>query len=63
MKTAATLAAMHVLQQTVTIFELSQAIKTTHLRTKFHEDWTINVTHRVLTRFYYSHISHVLKQI
>ncbi|KAH3723756.1 hypothetical protein DPMN_049550 [Dreissena polymorpha] len=24
--------------------------------TKFHEDWTINVASRVLTRFYYSHV-------
>ncbi|KAH3819847.1 hypothetical protein DPMN_121589 [Dreissena polymorpha] len=27
-----------------------------NLLTKFHEDWTINVASRVLTRFYYSHI-------
>ncbi|KAH3808830.1 hypothetical protein DPMN_137189 [Dreissena polymorpha] len=44
MKTAATLAAI-------------QAINTTNLRTKFHEDWAINVTSRVLTRLHYSHIS------
>ncbi|KAH3700870.1 hypothetical protein DPMN_075851 [Dreissena polymorpha] len=41
MKTAATLAAM--------FFNKPQAINTTNLRTKFHEDWTINVTSRVLT--------------
>ncbi|KAH3834328.1 hypothetical protein DPMN_107651 [Dreissena polymorpha] len=39
----------HVFQQTVTIFELSKAINTTNLRTKFHEVWAINVTSRVLT--------------
>ncbi|KAH3797301.1 hypothetical protein DPMN_150879 [Dreissena polymorpha] len=39
----------HVFQQTVTIFELSQAFNTINLRTKFHEDWAINVTSRVLT--------------
>ncbi|KAH3873124.1 hypothetical protein DPMN_036350 [Dreissena polymorpha] len=27
-----------------------------NLLTKFHEDWTVNVASRVLTRFYYSHI-------
>ncbi|KAH3833934.1 hypothetical protein DPMN_107250 [Dreissena polymorpha] len=36
-------------QQTVTIFELSQAMNTTNLRTKFNEDWAINITSRVLT--------------
>ncbi|KAH3797587.1 hypothetical protein DPMN_151170 [Dreissena polymorpha] len=36
----------HVFQQTRTIFKLIQYI--------FHEDWTINVTSRVLTRFYYT---------
>ncbi|KAH3854387.1 hypothetical protein DPMN_096928 [Dreissena polymorpha] len=40
----------HVFERTVTIFELSRAIIRTNLRTKFHEDWTINVTSRVLTR-------------
>ncbi|KAH3703150.1 hypothetical protein DPMN_078180 [Dreissena polymorpha] len=53
-------------QQTGTIFELIQdIIKTndmiqyiigTNLRTKFHDDRTINVASRVLTRFYNSHI-------
>ncbi|KAH3838948.1 hypothetical protein DPMN_112366 [Dreissena polymorpha] len=28
---------------------------TTNVRTKFHEDWSINVTSRVFKRFYYSH--------
>ncbi|KAH3808609.1 hypothetical protein DPMN_136966 [Dreissena polymorpha] len=40
MKTAATLAAM--------FFNKPQAINTTYLRTKFHEDWAINVTSRLL---------------
>ncbi|KAH3715817.1 hypothetical protein DPMN_058530 [Dreissena polymorpha] len=39
----------HVLQPTVTILELSRAVIRTNLRTKFHEDWTINMTSRVLT--------------
>ncbi|KAH3784579.1 hypothetical protein DPMN_162538 [Dreissena polymorpha] len=30
-------------------FNKPQAINTTNLRTKFHEDWAINVTSRVLT--------------
>ncbi|KAH3829506.1 hypothetical protein DPMN_131502 [Dreissena polymorpha] len=34
----------------VTIFELIQDIKETNLLTKFHEDWTINVASRVLTK-------------
>jgi hypothetical protein len=46
----------HVFQPTGTIFELVQDIIGTHVLTKFHEDWTKNVTSRVLTRFYYSHI-------
>ena len=46
----------HVFHSTGTIFELVQDIIGTHVLTKFHEDWTINVTSRVLTRFYYSHI-------
>ncbi|KAH3738459.1 hypothetical protein DPMN_045093 [Dreissena polymorpha] len=37
----------HVLKRTVTNFELSQAIIRTNLSTKFHEDWTRNVTSRV----------------
>ncbi|KAH3737883.1 hypothetical protein DPMN_044481 [Dreissena polymorpha] len=46
----------HVFQPTATIFELVQDIIGTHVLTKFYEDWTKNVTSRVLTRFYYSHI-------
>ncbi|KAH3694820.1 hypothetical protein DPMN_082261 [Dreissena polymorpha] len=34
----------------VTIFELIQDIIETNLLTKFHEDWTINVASRELTR-------------
>ncbi|KAH3747794.1 hypothetical protein DPMN_182226 [Dreissena polymorpha] len=37
-------------QANVTIFELIQDIIKTHLLTIFHQDWTINVTSRVLTR-------------
>ena len=44
----------HVFQQARTIFELIRDIVRTNLLTKFHEDWTINVTSRVLTRFYYT---------
>ncbi|KAH3861551.1 hypothetical protein DPMN_024483 [Dreissena polymorpha] len=40
----------HVFQPTGTIFEVVQDIIETHVLTKFHEDWTINVTFRVLTR-------------
>ncbi|KAH3858536.1 hypothetical protein DPMN_101162 [Dreissena polymorpha] len=40
----------HVFQPTQTIFELVQDIIETHVLIKFHEDWTINVTFRVLTR-------------
>ncbi len=61
----------HVFHPTETIFELVQDFIGTHVPTKFHEDWTKNVTSRVLTRFYYySHIrktatppgSHVFNQ-
>ena len=45
----------HVFQATGTILELVQDIIRTNVQTKFHEDWTINVTLRVLTSFYYSH--------
>ncbi|KAH3816217.1 hypothetical protein DPMN_117729 [Dreissena polymorpha] len=45
----------HVFQPTVIIFELFQDIIGMVLLTKFHEEWTINVASRVLTRFYYSH--------
>ncbi|KAH3721236.1 hypothetical protein DPMN_064155 [Dreissena polymorpha] len=40
----------HVLQANVTIFKLIQDIIETNLLTKFHEDWTINVASRVLTK-------------
>ncbi|KAH3695728.1 hypothetical protein DPMN_083186 [Dreissena polymorpha] len=40
----------HVFQANVTIFELIQDIIKTNLLTKFHEDWTINVASRELTR-------------
>ncbi|KAH3838387.1 hypothetical protein DPMN_111796 [Dreissena polymorpha] len=46
----------HVFQPTGIIFELVQDIIGMNLLTKFHEDQTINVASRVLTRFYYSHI-------
>ncbi|KAH3883247.1 hypothetical protein DPMN_007201 [Dreissena polymorpha] len=46
----------HFFQANIIIFELIQDIIETNLLTKFHEDWTINVASRVLTRFYYSHI-------
>ncbi|KAH3879551.1 hypothetical protein DPMN_003454 [Dreissena polymorpha] len=40
----------HVFQQTRTISEIIQDIIRTIVLTKFHEDWTINVTSRVLTK-------------
>ncbi|KAH3819605.1 hypothetical protein DPMN_121344 [Dreissena polymorpha] len=46
----------HVFQPTGIIFELGQDIIGMNLLTKFHEDQTINVASRVLTRFNYSHI-------
>ncbi|KAH3822824.1 hypothetical protein DPMN_124615 [Dreissena polymorpha] len=46
----------HVFQPTNIIFKLVQDIIEMNLLTKFHEDWTINVASRVLTRFCYSHI-------
>ncbi|KAH3722099.1 hypothetical protein DPMN_065051 [Dreissena polymorpha] len=46
----------HVFQPTVIIFELVDDIIETNLLIKFHEDRTINMASRVLTRFYYSHI-------
>ncbi|KAH3829306.1 hypothetical protein DPMN_131302 [Dreissena polymorpha] len=46
----------HVFQPTGIIFELVQDIIGMNLLTKFHEDRTVNVANRVLTRFYYSHI-------
>ncbi|KAH3788719.1 hypothetical protein DPMN_166867 [Dreissena polymorpha] len=40
----------HVFQANVTIFKLIQDIIKTNLLTIFHQDWTINVASRVLTR-------------
>ncbi|KAH3825616.1 hypothetical protein DPMN_127497 [Dreissena polymorpha] len=39
-----------------TIFELDRRIQETNVLTKFHVDWTKNVTSRVFTCFYYIHI-------
>ncbi|KAH3715829.1 hypothetical protein DPMN_058542 [Dreissena polymorpha] len=47
----------HVFQAKATIFELIQDIIGTNHLSKFHEEWTINVAYRVLTRFYNSHIN------
>ena len=44
----------HVFQQTGTIFELIQDIIRSNVLTKFHEVWKINITFRVVARFYYS---------
>ncbi|KAH3747895.1 hypothetical protein DPMN_182330 [Dreissena polymorpha] len=41
----------YVFQQTRIIFELIQDIIRKNVQTKFHEDWTINVTFMVLTSF------------
>ncbi|KAH3749097.1 hypothetical protein DPMN_183588 [Dreissena polymorpha] len=46
----------HVFQRTRTIFKLSLDIIRTIVLNKFHEHWTINMTPRVLKRFYYSYI-------
>ena len=46
----------HVFQQTGTILVHVQDIIKTNILTKFHNDQTINVTIRELTRFYNSHI-------
>ncbi|KAH3842770.1 hypothetical protein DPMN_116274 [Dreissena polymorpha] len=40
----------HVFQQTEPILELSRDIIGTNNLTTFHEDWTLNVTSRMLTR-------------
>ncbi|KAH3860511.1 hypothetical protein DPMN_023412 [Dreissena polymorpha] len=40
----------HLFQANIIIFKLIQDIIETNLQTKFHEDWTINVASRVLTR-------------
>ncbi|KAH3793994.1 hypothetical protein DPMN_147523 [Dreissena polymorpha] len=49
----------HVFRPTMTIFELVRDIYTidkTNVLTKFHEDWTKNVTFRVFTCCHYIHI-------
>ena len=52
----------HVFPPTGTIFKLIQDIIGTNHLTKFHDDRTINVASRVLTRFYKSMIySHIRK--
>ncbi|KAH3891929.1 hypothetical protein DPMN_016039 [Dreissena polymorpha] len=40
----------------LTIFKLNRHIQKAHVLTKFHEDWTKNVTSRVFTCFHYIHI-------
>ncbi|KAH3704885.1 hypothetical protein DPMN_079946 [Dreissena polymorpha] len=51
----------HVFQANVTMFELNRHIQKTHVQTKFHEDWTKNVTARVFTCFHYIHIEKTAK--
>ncbi|KAH3707296.1 hypothetical protein DPMN_066697 [Dreissena polymorpha] len=51
----------HVFRRTVTIFEFSRGIITTNVRTKFHGDLSINVTSRVLKKFFYSHTNVLTK--
>ncbi|KAH3886924.1 hypothetical protein DPMN_010937 [Dreissena polymorpha] len=46
----------HVFLPIRTIFELNRHIQKTHVLTKFHEDWTKNVTSRVFTYVHYIHI-------
>ncbi|KAH3726197.1 hypothetical protein DPMN_052054 [Dreissena polymorpha] len=46
----------HVFPPIWTIFELNRHIQKTHVLTKFHEDWTKNVTSRVFTCLHYIHI-------
>ncbi|KAH3887637.1 hypothetical protein DPMN_011655 [Dreissena polymorpha] len=46
----------HVFQANVTIFQQNRHIQKRHVLTKFHEDWTKNVTSRVFTCFHYIHI-------
>ncbi|KAH3699169.1 hypothetical protein DPMN_074123 [Dreissena polymorpha] len=46
----------HVFPPIWTICELNCHIQKTHVLTKFHEDWTKNVTSRVFTCFHYIHI-------
>ncbi|KAH3773485.1 hypothetical protein DPMN_174846 [Dreissena polymorpha] len=46
----------HIIQLTGTIFELNSRIKKTNVLSKFHENWTKNVTSTVFTCFHYIHI-------
>ncbi|KAH3769217.1 hypothetical protein DPMN_170466 [Dreissena polymorpha] len=48
-----TLAAVFFFSPIQTIFELNRLIQKTHVRIKFHEDWTKNVTSRVFTCFHF----------
>ncbi|KAH3770060.1 hypothetical protein DPMN_171339 [Dreissena polymorpha] len=45
----------HVIQLTGTIFELNSCIKETNVLSKFHENWTKNVTSTMFTCFHYIH--------
>ncbi|KAH3752594.1 hypothetical protein DPMN_187215 [Dreissena polymorpha] len=46
----------HVFKRTGTIFKLNSCILKTKILSKFHEDWTKNVTSRVFTCFHHIHI-------
>ncbi|KAH3832190.1 hypothetical protein DPMN_105468 [Dreissena polymorpha] len=46
----------HVFLPIRTIFKLNRRIQKTNVLTKFHEDWTKNVTSRAITCFHYIHI-------
>ncbi|KAH3816872.1 hypothetical protein DPMN_118397 [Dreissena polymorpha] len=46
----------HVFLPIRTLFELNRCIQETDVLTKFHEDWTKNVTFEVFTCFHYIHI-------
>ncbi|KAH3855035.1 hypothetical protein DPMN_097595 [Dreissena polymorpha] len=46
----------HIFSPFWTIFELNSHIKETNVLTKFHQNWTKNVTSRVFTCFHYIHI-------
>ncbi|KAH3795618.1 hypothetical protein DPMN_149173 [Dreissena polymorpha] len=45
----------HAFLPILTILKLNRHIQKTHVLTKFHEDWTKNVTSRVFTYFHYIH--------
>ncbi|KAH3853681.1 hypothetical protein DPMN_096213 [Dreissena polymorpha] len=55
-KTAPPPPSSHVIQLTGTIFELNSRIKETNVLSKFHENWSKNVTSTVFTYFHYIHI-------